>query len=464
MEHDRFSRREWLRSSACGFGALALGGLAQAAPHFPPRARRVIFLFMNGGPSPMDTFDYKPLLQRDHGKDLPYPIPELQRRAGRKLKKLLRSPFRFERRGECGHWMSEIFPHLARRADDLCMVKGMHTEGFDHGQAVIRLHTGTDNFVRPAMGSWVVYGLGTENRNLPGFVSILPLNGLTGARGYSNVFLPATTQGTPLGRTGLPVREAKFRNLGNPGVPPSEQRRLLDLVQAQNRDHLARGAADPRVEGMIEAYELAFRMQSEAPRVQDLTGESPATLDLYGIGEKRTDNFGRACLLARRFAEAGVRYVQVTHSYDGGVTQRWDQHGHLEGSLRTNAGQVDKPIAGLLADLKARGLLDDTLVWWGGEFGRTPVAEHRTKVVGRDHNPHGFTMWLAGGGVKPGFSFGATDDYGYHAVEDKVHMHDLHATILHLLGLNHEKLTHRYAGRDFRLTDVYGRVVKEIIA
>ena len=335
----------------------------------------------------------------------------------------------------------------------------MHTDGQSHGQAVLKLHTGAQNLTRPSLGSWLVYGLGTENQSLPGFVTICPPRGHGGSLNYGNAFLPASHQGTAIGHAGTPAANAHIRDIVNEKLTPEQQRKRLDLLQAMNRAHQER-AGDDRLEAVIGSFELAFRMQSTVPRLTDLSNESDATKALYGIGEKPTDDFGRQCLLARRFAEAGVRFIQVSHSF------KWDQHDGLKKGHESNAREVDRPIAGLLADLKARGLLKDTLVLWGGEFGRTPVTDAlRTSAEsGRDHNPQGFTMWLAGGGVRGGQTYGATDEFGYHAVEDKVHMHDLHATLLHTLGLDHEKLTYRHAGRDFRLTDVYGRVVKEILA
>jgi hypothetical protein len=459
----RISRRRLLQQTANGFGALAFAGLATEAAqaddplapkpvHAPPKAKRVIFLFMHGGPSHIDTFDYKPRLQAEDGKNLPFARAKLVEKATGQ--KLMASPWKFARHGESGRWASELFPEVAKHLDELCMVQGMHTDGQSHGQAVLQLHTGAQNLIRPSMGSWIVYGLGTENRNLPGFVTICPTRGHGGAQNYGNAFLPAAYQGTAIGAANAPAANAQIRHIRSAEFSADEQRRQLDLLQAMNRDHRVRAEGDDRIDGVIASYELAFRMQSAAPALIDLSNESKETKKLYGIDERPTDDFGRQCLLARRFAEAGVRFIQVSHSF------KWDQHGSLKSGHEKNAKEVDKPIAGLLADLKARGLLDDTLVWWGGEFGRTPVAQGKD---GRDHNPQGFTMWLAGGGVRDGLTFGATDDYGYYAVRDKVHMHDLHATILHLLGMDHEKLTYRYAGRDFRLTDVYGRVVKEIV-
>lgn len=455
------NRRQLLRNASAGFGYLALAGLstqralaesplALKAGHHPARAKRVIFLFMHGGPSQVDTFDYKPKLKQFDGKDLPFE-PAKGTTVSRKV---MDSPWKFKKYGECGHHVSELFPEVARHIDDLCILSGMHTEGQSHGQAVLQLHTGAQILTRPSIGSWITYGLGTENQSLPGFVTICPTRGHGGVLNYGNAFLPAVYQGTAIGSAGSPASNAQIRYIANGQQSREQQRRQLDLMQSMNRDHAARAAGDDRLDAVIESFELAFRMQSEVPAVADLAGESKETLKLYGIGEKTTDDFGRQCLMARRFAEAGVRYIQVSHSF------KWDQHGNLK-QHEKNALEVDKPIAGLLADLKSRGLLNDTLVLWGGEFGRTPVAQGKD---GRDHNPQGFTMWLAGGGTKPGFTYGATDEFGYYAVTDKVHMHDLHATILHLLGLDHEKLTYRYAGRDFRLTDVYGRVVKEIFA
>lgn len=459
----RMTRRQMLKDAGIGFGYLALADLAARAAaedkhplaprpgHLTPRAKRIIFLFMHGGPSQVDTFDHKPRLAQDDGKELPF-APAKGTNVSRKI---MASPWKFAQHGESGHWVSELFPHVSEHVDELCFLSGMHTEGQSHGQAVLQLHTGAQILTRPSMGAWVIYGLGTENQNLPGFVTICPTRGHGGVQNYGNAFLPAVYQGTAIGSASTPVSSAQIRHIASKDFTPEQQRQQLDLLQAMNRAHLERSGGDDRIEGVIESYELAFRMQSAVPRLTDLSGESKATRALYGIDEKPTDDFGRQCLLARRFAEAGVRFIQVSHSF------KWDQHGNLKGGHEKNAKEVDRPISGLLADLKARGLLKDTLVLWGGEFGRTPVAQGKD---GRDHNPQGFTMWLAGAGVKTGLTYGATDDYGYFAVQDKVHMHDLHATLLHLLGLDHEKLTYRYAGRDFRLTDVYGRVVQEILA
>jgi hypothetical protein len=411
----------------------------------------VIFLFMHGGPSQVDTFDHKPRLARDHGKPLPFARPRV---VSSETGNLLASPWRFARHGQSGLWVSEVFPEVARMADDLCVLNGMHGSNSRHGGALLELHTGSDTFVRPSMGSWVVYGLGTENQDLPGYVTICPNPSHGGVNNFGSAFLPAVYQGNAIGMTGVPIEQARFPFIENQTTPRDLQRLQVDLVQEMNRDHLDRAAADQALEGRIAALELAFRMQATAPEVQDLSGESAATRRLYGLDDEVTRPFGIQCLLARRFCERGVRFVQASHSY------KWDQHSGLRKDLARNAREVDRPIAGLLADLKARGLLEDTLVLWGGEFGRTPTSQGDD---GRDHNPQGYSMWLAGGGVKPGFRHGATDDYGYYSVEGKVHVHDLHATILHLLGLEHTRLTYRHAGRDFRLTDVYGEVVAEIL-
>ncbi len=464
------TRRQLLQSTACGFGYLALAGLTNSAAANPlapraapirPRAKRVIFLFMQGGPSHVDTFDYKPRLERDNGQMRSFDDARTLAKTHQVVAhRVMKSPWRFRRHGHSDLWVSELFPHIARRADDLCVLKGMHTEGIAHGPATLFLHTGAINLIRPSVGSWVLYGLGTENQNLPGFVTLCPSMGNGGPRNYSNAFLPPAYQGTAVGRAGIPATEAKIRNLGNDRLAPAEQRRQLDLLQALNAEQMRPSPGDAELEAVIDSFELAFRMQTHAPGVLDLSGETKETQRLYGIGAKDTDNFGRQCLMARRLAESGVRYVQINYG-DNSANPAWDQHSNLP-KHADHARAVDKPVAGLLEDLRRRGLLDDTLVWWGGEFGRTPYAEKNG--TGRDHNPDGFTVLLAGGGVKAGLSFGATDEFGHHAVADKVHMRDLHATLLHLLGLDHEQLTYRYAGRNFRLTDVAGRVVHEIIA
>jgi hypothetical protein len=348
---------------------------------------------------------------------------------------------------------------MNKHVDDMTFIHSMHTEGVAHGPATLFLHCGSTTFVRPSMGSWVLYGLGSENENLPGFVSIAPSAGNGGARNYGNAFLPAAYQGTPVGRAGGPVSEATIRNLTGGSSSVSQQTRF-DLLRELQAEQIKRRPGDSEMEAVAGSYELAWRMQHNAPDALDLSKESAETLNLYGVNQKETDTFGRQCLMARRLCEAGVRFVQVTYG-DNTANPAWDQHSNLP-KHGDHARAVDKPIAGLLADLKRRGLLEDTIVWWGGEFGRTPYAEKNG--TGRDHNPNGFTVWLAGGGLKPGFAYGATDEFGHQAVQDKVHMHDLHATILHQLGLDHEKLTFQYTGRPFRLTDVHGRVVKELFA
>jgi hypothetical protein len=464
------SRRQALKRSAAGFGTLALASLlaedvksspastpaeaiAPRPPHHPARAKRVIFLFMSGGPSQVDTFDPKPLLTRDDGKPFPFAKPRVQFNG---TGNLLKSPWEFKQYGESGIWVSDLFPKLAGRIDDLCMLHAVHGTNPAHGGAVMKLHTGSDNFIRPSFGSWVSYGLGTENGNLPAFVTICPTLAFGGINNWSSAFLPAVYQGTPLGNASVPSDQARVKYITNSRLSREMQHLQLDRLKELNRQHRAQSGPEASLEARIDSFELAFRMQSAIPAIEDFSSESAATLKLYGLDDSATANFGRMCLTARRFAEAGVRFIQVTHN-DNKV--QWDQHADLKNGHEKNAREVDLPIAGLLYDLKARGLLDDTLVWWGGEFGRTPTAE---SANGRDHNPEGFTMWLAGGGVKGGLRWGSTDDYGYFAAENKVHIHDLHATILHLLGLDHERLTYRYAGRDFRLTDVEGNVVHEL--
>jgi hypothetical protein len=468
--HSNLSRRAMLQRSAAGFGHLALAGLlaresvgaatvqnalAAKQPLFPARAKRVIFLFMKGGPSHVDTFDPKPLLTRDDGGKYPFEEPRIK---FAETGKLLKSPWKFKQYGQSGLPVSELFPNVAKCADQLCVVRSLHGTNPAHGGAALKLHTGSDTQVRPSMGSWVIYGLGTENENLPGFITICPTLAHGGVNNWGAAFLPAYCQGTPIGNAAIPSDQAVVKHIRNAKLSAAMQREQLGLLAEMNHEHLALTGPDLALEGRINSFELAFRMQMSMPEAQDVSSESDATKKLYGMDNPVTANFGRQCLMARRFAERGVRFIQVTHS-DSEV--QWDQHGNLYKGHSKNAGEVDKPIAGLLQDLKSRGLLEDTLVVWGGEFGRTPTAQGKD---GRDHNPHGFTMWLAGGGVKGGLAYGATDDYGYYAQQDKVHIHDLHATILALLGMNHEKLTYRYAGRDFRLTDVEGRVVKEIFA
>lgn len=468
------SRRGLLKNVACGFGSLALADLATRAAggvtsplamrtsHFPARAKRVIFLFMQGGPSHVDTFDFKPRLEVDDGKMFPFDDARVLANTGKRQSshRVMKSPWKFAQYGESGRWVSELFPAITRHVDDLCMIHSLATEGVAHGPATLFLHCGSTNLVRPSMGAWTTYGLGTENENLPGFVSLAASSGNGGPRNYGSAFLPPVHQGTAIGKAGGPIEEATIRDLVSPDAAHAERSRQFELIQSLNAEQLKRSAGDVEWEAAINAFELAWKMQNHAPDVLDISGETYATQSLYGIGQKETDLFGRQCLMARRLCEAGVRYVQVTYG-DNTANPAWDQHSNLPKHAE-HARKVDQPVAGLLADLKQRGLLEDTLVWWGGEFGRTPYAEKNG--TGRDHNPGGFTMWLAGGGVKPGVAFGRTDEFGHLTVEDKIHMHDLHATILHLLGLDHERLTFRYSGRDFRLTDVHGRVVRELLA
>ncbi len=465
-----FSRRQILQSASAGFGYLAFAGisthasareslsdptassakatnpLASKQPHFAARAKRVIFLCMQGGPSHVDTFDYKPQLAKDHGK------------RGKYGGSLLKSPWAFQQRGESGLWISDLFPEVSTHADDLCLIRSMQCDQPVHPGAMTQMHTGTAQFIRPSLGAWTLYGLGTENDSLPGFVSLSPPAG--SSRNYGSSFLPAIYGGTKVGRGGPAARFARgggdesIPDIKNPKLTEQQQRRQLDFIQTLNREKLRSESNQPGVEGVIESYELAFRMQDAMPALMDTSGESPQTLAMYGADGGPTENFGKQCLLARRFVEAGVRFVEVTHG-------NWDQHVNLSTDHQARADACDKPIAGLIQDLKQRDLLKDTLIIWGGEFGRTPAAQGGD---GRNHNNRGYTTWMAGGGVKGGYSYGATDEHGYEAVEDKCHIHDWHATILHLLGLDHEQLTYRYAGRDFRLTDVHGNVITNILA
>ncbi|MCD0461838.1 DUF1501 domain-containing protein [Roseiconus lacunae] len=466
------TRRELLKHSSAGFGYLALAGmsnhgreafgaevangaevtaahpLAPKQPHFAGQAKRVIFLCMQGGPSHVDTFDYKPDLLKDHGKRAKY--------GG----SLLKSPWKFRQHGESGLWVSDLFPQVATHADDLCLIRSMHCDQPVHPGAMTQMHTGTAQFVRPSIGAWTLYGLGTENESLPGFVSLSPPAG--SSRNYGSAFLPAIYGGTKVGRTGSRFAQAarfaggaqeSVPDIKNPTLDAREQRRQLNFIQKLNRSQMPDGDT-AHVEGVIQSYELAFKMQDAMPSLMDLSDEDERTLKAYGADGGPTATFGKQCLLARRFAEAGVRFIEITHG-------NWDQHNRLTEDHAARAEACDGPIAALLADLKSRDMLDETLVIWGGEFGRTPSAQNGD---GRNHNNKGYTLWMAGGGVKGGFSYGATDEHGFEAVENPCHVHDWHATVLHLLGLDHEQLTYRYAGRDFRLTDVYGNVVHDIIA
>lgn len=451
------TRRDVLAKTACGFGWLAFSGiagrqtfaldtgkmpdpLAAKTPPLKQRAKRVIFLCMSGAPSHVDLLDYKPQLNRDSGKPGP--------RAGSQL---LGSKWKFSQHGQSERWISELLPGLAKHADKLCMIPSMQTDLPAHPQAFIKLHTGTAQFVRPSLGAWTLYGLGTENQNLPGFVSLSPPSGFGGATNYGSSFLPAIYQGTRIGQSDRPIRGATVANLTG-RTSREEQRAELDFIQSLNREKQLRNSANPDVEGVIQSYELAFRMQQEMPQVLDLSAESEATHQMYGIGSDYTDDMARKCLLARRMIEAGVRFVEITHG-------NWDHHFNLNSKLQQSCREVDQPIAALLADLDQRGLLDETLIVWTGEFGRTPYAEGQE---GRDHNTRAFTLWMAGGGIKPGTTYGRSDEYGYEAIEKPVQIADLHATILRALGLDHQSLTYRHAGRDFRLTDVKGNVIQEI--
>jgi len=454
------SRRQALQNAAAGIAIPALAGLLSGdqdaaaspvgMPSLPAKIKRVIFLFMYGGPSSIDTFDHKPQLDRDHGKPLPFDKPRVQFRG---TKNLFRSPWKFRRYGESGSAVSELFPHVARHVDKLTFVHSMHGSNAAHGGALLKIHTGSDTFVRPSMGAWISYGLGTENANLPAFVTIDPTLNHGGVQNFGSSFLPAQHQGVRVHGKVATINDLK------PSTDEALQRRKLDLLRSLNQLQLSDVGPAGGLDGRIQTFELAFRMQREAPETLDLGRESKGTHRLYGTDDEPTSAFGRQCLLARRLAERGVRFIQCTHREGESIT--WDDHSNLVNHHPKLARAVDKPIAGLLTDLHHRGLLDDTLVMWGGEFGRTPTAEGND---GRDHNPHGFTWWLAGGGLKAGFHFGATDEYGYYAIQDRVHIHDLHATLLHLMGLDHERLTYRFSGRDFRLTDVHGRVVNEILA
>jgi len=462
-----YSRRELLRRCGTGIPLLGFAHLCQQqladassgplsvrATHFPARAKRVIFLFMSGGPSHVDLFDHKPALEKQNGQPLPFEKPKLERT---KTGNLLASPWKFGRHGESGVEISELLPHLSRQADELCVIRSMVADNINHNGACLQMNTGEQAFSRPSMGAWLQYGLGSENQNLPGFVVISPAQPAQGAPLWSSSFLPASHQGTLVQDLKRPIA-----NLGNERFSLPEQRMELDLLKSVNQFHAAHRPEDSRLESRIESFELAFRMQTEAPEAFGIEQESAATQSLYGVDNPVTEIFGRQCLMARRLVERGVRMVQVYHTATSkrSSCQLWDQHGGLKEELPNNCLATDQPVAALLTDLKQRGLLEETLVIWGGEFGRTPTAEGTN---GREHHPFGFTMWMAGGGVRAGYTHGQTDEFGWHARDNIVHVHDLHATILHLMGLDHERLTYRYAGRDYRLTDVHGHVVKEIL-
>ena len=461
------SRRQLLCRAANGFGALALldslareSAAATHAPHFPAKAKSVIFLFMDGGPSQMDTFDPKPRLNKENGRPIPFQTPTTVFNISDKI---YGSPFAFRKYGQSGADVSELFPHVAGCIDDICVIRSMVADHSEHTAANYFIHSGSGFQGRPSMGAWINYGLGTASENLPGFIvlesGLIPPGGLDC---FGSGFLPASFQGTLFRQGPHPIADLEPRE-----HDASIQRDKLALLAKLNRGVLDRFGHVSEIEATISNYELAFRMQAAVPGLLELSGESEVTKKMYGLDDPITEDFGRECLLARRLVERGVRFVELLTPARKGL-DRWDQHSNLEEGHRLNARSTDKPIAGLLRDLKSRGLLDETLVVWGGEFGRTPCAQFPdggyVNVVGRDHNPFGFTMWLAGGGVKPGYIHGATDEYGYFAIENKVHMHDLHATMLHLLGLDHKRLTFRYSGRDMRLTDVHGNIIKEILA
>ena len=464
------SRRHMLRESACGFGNLALlsllaqqtvadiasaGPLSSKPPHFPARAKRVIFLFMHGGVSHVDSFDPKPKLTELNGQPLPGTKPKFEFAP---TGNLLASPWKFQPYGESGIEVSELFPQIGSCIDDICVIRSMNGgDQVSHGPALLNINTGSGVFARPSLGAWTLYGLGTENQNLPGFLSLSPSLYHGGTQNYGSAFLPASFQGTRIGDGSTNFRETQLSNLAA-GDDPTLQRLQLDLLMQRNRQHIANVGDDPQLEARIAAFEMSFRMQAEAPEVMDISRETSETQARYGVNIEPTDEYARQCLLARRCLEAGVRFVQVNFSYPRNY---WDAHSDLRNNHTSNAKKVDQPVAALLQDLKSRGLFEDTLVIFGTEFGRTPAAQG---TDGRDHHPHAFSVWLAGGGVRGGMTYGQTDEFGYYVQENKVTMPDFHATILQLLGLNHEQLTYRHAGRDYRLTDVFGNVVKEILA
>ncbi|MBI81897.1 MAG: sulfatase [Planctomycetaceae bacterium] len=465
--HPPLSRRNLLAGAGGGFGLTALQHLlasevaaaapdrsaqpfAVRAPHHTPRAKRCIFLYMPGGPSQVDLFDPKPRVSAENGKPLPFEKPKLERT---KTGNLLASPWKFSPHGQSGIEVSQLLPHLASRVDELCVIRSMVADNINHTGAALQMNTGEQAFSRPSMGSWLLYGLGAENQNLPAFVVVSPAAVFQGAQLWASSFLPSAYQGTLVRDMQSPIA-----NLRVPSDDFKRQRNKLDALRQLNEIHKQKRVINSQLDARIATFELAFRMQQEAPAAFDLSRESKTTHQAYGTGDPTTELFGRQCLLARRLVERGVRYVQL---FDAPVNNAWDHHGGLREKLPSRCAAVDQPIAALISDLKARGLLEDTLVLWGGEFGRTPTAEGTN---GREHHPFGFTMWLAGGGIRGGHVHGATDEYGWHATHDKVHVHDLHATILHLMGLDHKRLTYHYSGRDYRLTDVAGQVVQNILA
>ena len=473
----QFDRRELLRRVGMGFGSLALtqllsesgdlatrvsagetslNPLAPKQPPLPGKAKRVIHLFMNGGPSHVDTFDPKPKLQEYAGKDLPIPNLQTERKTGAAYP----SPFKFEKYGQSGLEVSEIFPHVAQHADELCVIRSMHANVPNHEPSLLLMNCGEARQIRPSMGSWLTYGLGSDNQNLPGYISMCPGYPIQESQNWQAGFLPGVFQGTYINTKHTEI-DKLVEHVRNHRLSSEEQRRQLDLAQKLNAAHSEARQRDPALETRIQSFELAYRMQAEAADAFDISREPQQVRDRYGEGLQ-----ARQILIARRLVEWGVRFVQVWHG-DG---QPWDSHDDIEVNHRRLAKECDQAIGALLTDLKQSGLLDETLVIWGGEFGRTPTVElpkkgsNEGKINGRDHNHHGFTMWMAGGGVRGGYVHGATDEFGFRAVENKVHVHDLHATILHLMGFDHEKFTYHYAGRDFRLTDVHGHVVKELLA
>jgi hypothetical protein len=474
LEENFFTRRDFLNRCGMGLGGLALGSilgnalglqaaetdlhpLAPKAPHFPAKAKRVIHLFMNGGPSHVDTFDPKPSLTKYHGKELPMHL-----NTERKTGAAYGSPFAFQKYGRSGIEVSELFARTAESIDDICVVRSMCADVPNHEPSLMLMNCGEARLVRPSMGSWLTYGLGSENQNMPGFITMCPGGyPIQESQNWQSGFLPGVYQGTYINTKHTDL-EKLIENIRNTSVSSKEQRSQLDLLQQLNADHLRRRQNDAQLEARVQSFELAYRMQMDAADAFDIAREPAAIREMYGDGVQ-----GRQMLIARRLIERGVRMVQVWH----GEGQPWDSHDEIEKNHRRLAGECDQAIGALLKDLKQRGMLEDTLVIWGGEFGRTPTVEIATPGSnnmgvknGRDHNHHGFTMWMAGGGVKGGYVHGATDEFGFKAAEKPVHVHDLHATILRLLGFDHEKLTYRYAGRDFRLTDVHGNVVKELIA
>lgn len=440
--------------AAVGSEAAGVDALAPKAPHFAAKAKRVIFLFMYGGPSQVDLFDPKPVLTAKNGKSI-----DIESRKGETTKgTLLGSPRKFAKHGQSGMEVSDLFPNLAKCADDLTIIRSMYADSFAHGSAMMQMNSGSIFQGKPCLGSWATYGLGTENRDLPGFVVLLDPRGgpIGGAPNWAAGYMPATYQGTQFRTTGDPILNLAPRG----AVTREEQRAQLDFLARLNEPHRAARPRDTELAARIASYELAYRMQASAPEAVDVSSESDETRALYGMNDARSADFGRKCLMARRLVERGVRFVQI-YSGGGHLDENWDAHGGIEKNHTLHCGETDKPIAGLIQDLKRRGLLDETLIIWSGEFGRMPTSQNGT---GRDHNPKGFTAWLAGGGSKGGTVHGATDEIGYAAAEDNVHVHDLHATVLHLLGLDHKLLTFFHGGRDQRLTDVHGTVVKNLIA